>query len=258
VKNTGALAGLTQIGSTGGFAGHTILVTGPPTLISRHSPDACKVHAIWPGDEVSEIWTLPTLESARGHVGLLQSELIFRVDALTGDFILFGDLTTGADGQQELGEIDDEAFEVWQSPSYIRRLLSPALIQEVVADMNQCKLNWSLSTCVRAVFRAARVYDDEDRLQLFKDVCECWNSPPICTSPVIIFWQKTFCKLRTSPTKEQAVVDIDYGDALDLILRWMPLKADRGLPGELLQTMQQCGWIRHQKMSDSPRLSIDV
>ncbi|CAK0857309.1 unnamed protein product, partial [Prorocentrum cordatum] len=34
-------------------------------------------------------------------------------------------------------------------------------------------------------------------------------------------------------------------DALDYICRWLPLKADRSLPGTLLQTMERCGWTRH-------------
>jgi hypothetical protein len=51
-----------------------------------------------------------------------------------------------------------------------------------------------------------------------------------------------------------AEIDLDWPDeALALILRWMPLKADRGLPGELLQTLCQCGWTKIQKLSDLAR-----
>jgi hypothetical protein len=256
VKGSGALAGLAQIGSSGGFAGHTILVVGPPTCISRYSLDAYKFHDIWPGDDVSEIWTVPTLESARGHDGLLQSELLFRVDRASGEFIIFGDVVLNERTMEmELSEIDNDVFEVWQSPSSIRRLLDPETVDEVVTEMKKIKLNWSYSTCVRAVFRSARIYDDGDRTSLFRDTCACWISDPICTSVVIIFWQRCFCKLRPVPAEDNIVVDID-GDAMDLILRWMPLKADRGLPDELLQTMQQCGWIRNQKLNGDPRLHM--
>ena len=32
--------------------------------------------------------------------------------------------------------------------------------------------------------------------------------------------------------------------SLDFILKWMPLKADRGLPGDLVTAMQSAGWVR--------------
>jgi len=31
--------------------------------------------------------------------------------------------------------------------------------------------------------------------------------------------------------------------AVDLIMRFMPLKSDRALPGDLLRSMRECGWV---------------
>merc|ERR1719253_1415722 len=31
--------------------------------------------------------------------------------------------------------------------------------------------------------------------------------------------------------------------AVDLVVKYMPMKADRGLPGELFRVMADCGWV---------------
>ena len=52
---------------------------------------------------------------------------------------------------------------------------------------------------------------------------------------VIIIWQKLLLKMAAQEAVHPA----------DLISRWMPLLADRILPGDLVQTRQKCHWARY-------------
>lgn len=104
------------------------------------------------------------------------------------------------------------------------------------------RANWSWTTAARAVLRADdHLNECNDKGQLLQEIQDCWAMDPICTSVVIHFWQRCLCKLATimgNPrhgTKSKPV---------DLILHWLPLKADRSLPGILLDTMRRCGWTK--------------
>jgi len=52
---------------------------------------------------------------------------------------------------------------------------------------------------------------------------------------VIIFWQRYLCKL-VNDERNGSVIESD------LILKWMPLMADRVLPGEMLSKFREVGW----------------
>jgi hypothetical protein len=108
-------------------------------------------------------------------------------------------------------------------------------MQEVLEKMRSSDASWSWSTAVRAFLFSADVSEDhESSANSMREIRACWKSDPICTSVVIVFWQKYLCKLAELHTGS---------DAMDWILRWMPVKADRALPGELLSAMERCGWI---------------
>merc|ERR1712146_658240 len=84
--------------------------------------------------------------------------------------------------------------------------------------------------------------------ELMDKVHGYWESAPICTSIVTAFWQRYLCKFAHATGQCEA----------NLILKWMPLKADRVLPGELVDTMQKCGWmlVTHvpKKFTSAPQL----
>lgn len=69
---------------------------------------------------------------------------------------------------------------------------------------------------------------------------------PICTSVVIMFWQRWLCKLASVLAAQQETAE---ETSSDLILQWFPLKADRSLPGPLLDTMLRCGWTKRTVIS---------
>lgn len=242
VRSSGYLAGLAQVGAVGGVAGHVMLVIASPKVIVRDSIDALDYEVIWPDGDVSEIWSVRILESTRGEAGLHESEVLMRLERRTGRLVLFGDAN---DEGTEYGQGPDEEIEVWRSPSPVRDWLHPQVVAEVVADMKKCEASWSLTTAMRAVFRSANTFSGSDRPGLLAEITGCWHVDPICTSVVIIFWQRFLCQLPGSAIAEQCCGP--QAEALDLILKFMPLKADRGLPGELLQTMLTCGWVQIQQ-----------
>lgn len=98
--------------------------------------------------------------------------------------------------------------------------------------MLECQSSWSLTTAARAVFKSAELCWSNDEMGFISGVEESWETAPICTSVVISFWQRYLCKYARCTAQSQ----------MSAILKWMPVKADRGLPGELIAAMQKCGW----------------
>lgn len=130
-------------------------------------------------------------------------------------------------------------MEVWQSPAELRSQLRMDCIDAVLADMVSCEASWSLTTAFRAVTRSAKL---SRRRDLLGKVQGYWESAPICTSVVTSFWQRYLCSYAHATGQRET----------DLILKWMPLKADRVLPGELIDTMRSCGWCNIKRV---PKIS---
>merc|ERR1719181_863840 len=98
----------------------------------------------------------------------------------------------------------------------------------VLADMKVHEASWSHVTVARAMFSSARLTSAGSQLpeQTLNTVKACWEREPICTSVVITFWQRYLCEVAASQ-------DQSPQQTLESIMRFMPLKADRGLPGDL-------------------------
>lgn len=137
-----------------------------------------------------------------------------------------------------------ELLEIWRCPSELRRGFRADIMAGVLGDMVDCQADWSYTTAARAVFNSADIAHRARTDELRDEVELSWEAAPICTSIVISFWQRYL----------QGLAFATGASDLDLILRWMPLKADRGLPGELLEVLQQSGWQRYGQVGDVARL----
>lgn len=218
-----------DIGATGGFMGHVLLVLTYPERFGCMSGEAQDLQASWPTIDLQNVWRVQTVESTRGHIGLHRSEMLVSVEPGTGRFSLIGELSE----EGVLYILDNEPVELWQSPAELRRHLDTEKMASVVRDMKRVEKSWSYATAARAVLKSATVRSrGVDSEVLMRELQSCWEEAPICTSVVVIFWQRYLCS-RAETTGQHE---------LDLILRWMPLKADRGLPGELIGCMRRCGW----------------
>lgn len=226
IQGTGRVA---QVGTASGFMGHVLVALGPVRALDSCSVDAQQLFASCPSLRGVRIWRVETLESCRHREGLHQAEMLLRTDPVTGCILLVGELV----GDSSMSIIEEEKVEIWQSPPEMRSQLQSHLFSEVLSEMKASEQDWSFTTAARALLNAAQVHDGSGSPHLLEELQDCWNAAPICTSIVITFWQRYLCLLATATGQFQ----------IDLVLRYMPLKADRGLPGELACAMCSCGWV---------------
>jgi len=229
---------LAQIGATGGFMGHVMLITGSPMPVHAHTVEAEHLRPIWPqGRGIDCLWKVPSLESTRGANGYHETELVMAIEPKDGRLLLLGEFRI-RDGVIELTEFDNgtgvvEECELWRCPSELRFQAFGALLEQALIELKSEEANWSWSTAVRAFMFAGELGPGE-----YFDLSElkrCWHAQPICTSIVVSFWQRVLCKMAERK-------GVHGGDAINLIRKWMPLKADRVMPGELVSTLRSHGW----------------
>lgn len=229
---------MSAIGAIGGLFGHVMLVTSTPRGYRRQTAEAAAFLEIWPGDALY-VWEVRLLECTRAEAGLHEEHLLLYISARTGRIVVLGEINEEGEVVEYEYRENVEFLEIWQCPFDLRASTRIDLMESVVAEMKEHKGNWSWSTAMRALVLApdlVRFGNNSDRTALFEQIQECWTAKPICTSVVIIFWQRYICKLVQGSVCAQSEM------ALDLILKWMPLKADRVLPGELCNTLRACQW----------------
>jgi len=182
---------------------------------------------------------VPTMESTHGETGLFQTETLLYIDQSTRQIIMVGDVTERHPGHREIGMGTEHiAVQLWQSPHQLRSKVNGAVASQVVAEMAAHTSDWSWVSGIRAMFLNPLVEVAHD---IISEVKECWHKAPICTSVVIVFWQRYICKMAEASGQPWI--------AGELIRSFMPLKADRTLPTDLLTTMQRSGWV--------PRTTLD-
>jgi len=242
---------LSRIGGSGGFMGHVLLAAGTPTCVQKHSPEAEMFLRVWPTKcEVSCIWLLRTIECTRGTSGLCEQQVMLYIDAHSRELICFGEVHEREDCI-ELIEIDNDTpqvVELWCFPRELRQVVFPDLMEETLTDLKSQDASWSWATAVRAFVlpgqltvpnvAAAAGPSIVQGPEVLEEIQKCWAAEPICTSVIVAFWQRYFCRLAQSSISR--LDDDTLG--LDMILKWMPLKADRVLPGELLVALRSHGW----------------
>jgi len=239
-----------RLGATGGFMGHVLLVTAPPRGIHRHTAEAVMFQGVWPvGSNVRVLWLVRTMESTRDTEGFHETDHLIYVEEGTGNILVVAEEKDNHFHKFET----HEKVEVWQCPLDLRKFFRLDVMYNVLAQMRRHEASWSWSTAVRAFLFSAQVPDDIRKANMMQEIQECWSATPICTSLVVVFWQRYLCdlaRLYNNP-QQPKVTEVD---ALDWILQWMPLKSDRALPGELLSTMHQCGWEMISCVSQEGRL----
>lgn len=235
VRGTGQLA---DIGTTGGFMGHVLVALGPLKRLSPDSDIARELRASFPRLDRG-VWRVETVESTRSHAGLHRCELLLHAEPRSGRLVVVGEVAIEDGGG--LTVIDEETVELYQSPPELRSQLQarPQDVAEVVSKMKAAEKSWSLATAARALLKSAPLIAGGNRTQALQEIKECWHEAPICTSVVVVFWQRCLCRLARGSAHSE----------LDYILKYMPLKSDRGLPGELISTMRRCGWTQVHRLS---------
>lgn len=159
--------------------------------------------------------------------------MIVHVDPVSSCLVLCGEVSL--DGTEVEINPEAEKIVVWQSPTELRSCLRLDLMSQVLSEMLESTASWSMTTGVRALLFSADVKKSRQSKKCLRNIQSSWNSAPICTSIAVVFWQKYLCKFARA-------MAADSETTLEFILRWMPLKGDCTLPGQLSHTMQKCGW----------------
>eukprot|EP00427_Karlodinium_veneficum_P028621 CAMPEP_0169200106 /NCGR_PEP_ID=MMETSP1016-20121227/9696_1 /TAXON_ID=342587 /ORGANISM="Karlodinium micrum, Strain CCMP2283" /LENGTH=256 /DNA_ID=CAMNT_0009276941 /DNA_START=249 /DNA_END=1016 /DNA_ORIENTATION=+ len=231
----GNAQGIAILGATGGYMGHVLLVLSPPVGVQKNSPRAVQYSDLWPKD-AKMLWVVRTGESCRDAEGFHETDLLLYVSK-EGHILILGEvaqISEGCQGQKSLFQYEKPTrAQLFRCPRDLRSRCRLDIMYEVLAQMRDREASWSWGTAVRAYLFTANVSEGQDYDAMLSEIKRCWKVDPICTSVVITFWQQYMCKL--------AELHVD-SHAMDWILRWMPVKADRALPGELLSTMEKCGW----------------
>mmetsp|Transcript_36627 Transcript_36627/g.68265 ORF Transcript_36627/g.68265 Transcript_36627/m.68265 type:complete len:436 (-) Transcript_36627:116-1423(-) len=231
---------LANLGTLGGLFGHVLLALEAPMRISRDSDEGEELRVVWPSADVNELWLVRALECNRSKPGLNEANILLYVSP-TGGLRIAGEVENDYDLDSTLElAICDEHVELWKSPTEVRHL-NAQLFDEVVEEMQQQTASWSWSTATYALVssvQSARMATNEnltegEKSKLENDILQSWQAAPICTSVVVGFWQRYLWKLAQGTTDKEP---------LDLMLKWMPVRADRVLPGPMLKVMDQCGW----------------
>lgn len=233
---------MTRLGANGGFMGHVLLVAGLPRCVTRDNPEATSFERVWP-EGVAKLWLVRTVESTRAEESLHETTQILYVDSETGTIHIGGE--ERRDMIVKFQDPTNSTVEVWQSPAPLRSQLRADLFLEALAEVKAQEGSWSWSTAVRAFLMSAEVSEQTDRQALMQQIQNAWRAEPICTSVVLSCWQRYLCKLAENDP------DSDM-DGLDLIMFWLPMRADRTLPGELLKMMRFKGWSTRATVIPAP------
>jgi len=233
---------LLGVGTAGGPFGHVMLVIARPECIQRCSEKGRFLSPIWP-PEADQIWLLRVLECTRSRANLHVAELLLHADVDTGSLVLLGELS---DSECHV-DTTEQQVELWHSPDPLRKTFSEALftdaLRETLADDSK---GWSWTTAARCLLRPARsLGTEEDTNRVVQEVRAGWAAEPICTSVVIALWQRYLFKLAES----HGPAEIRSAKAAELVMQWMPLRADSCLPGDVMKVMQQCGWTARMRFS---------
>lgn len=247
------------VGATGGYGGHVMLAISHAVTVYRDSPQAASLLAHFP-DEPS-VWPIVrvhTVECVRGAVGLHFAEQIMHYEEGSDRLTMMGEI--GEDG--DLQEFEKEEVQVWRAPPELSATMRWNIVNEVTDSfkLHGDKTTWSMRTALRALIRSPLLeeYASEDSSDLLEDLKSYWEADPICTSVVISFWQQYIWRASTEEVLQGAEHGRGSGSyfvktpqqlesessnlAAERIMRFIPLKADRALPREMISALERCGW----------------
>jgi hypothetical protein len=220
-----------------------MLVTALPEVLHRGTTESVLYSNIWPtvaGKKVDLILMVSTLECCRSEEGLYETEYLFYIDE-NACVRLLGEMKEEKGLQQfELAE----KVILYHSPPALRNDLKSYLMEEALDSMRSSyQGSWSWGTAVRAYLFSADVQwnGSNSREDSLEEVQKCWSSDPICTSVIIIFWQRYLCAVADEWESMRWPEDPPM-HAFDMICQWIPLKADRTLPSDMVSTLDRCGW----------------
>lgn len=220
---------ISRLGTAGGYMGHVLLVVSAPRLVEKRSEVGQAFRELWLSG-ARNLFMVGIVECCRSGEGLTEVDLILSVND-HGEVHMCGECS--CDGGDMFLHEDFKEAHIWHSPSHFRgENFCLDVMQIVLEDMRSNQQNWSWATAVRAFFFSGELSTQSVASITMKEIEDSWKAEPICTSVVVVFWQRYLQKLAA----------LESTDALQLVLQFMPLRADRVLPTTLQSTMLARGW----------------
>jgi hypothetical protein len=231
IKGDATTSAIARLGSVGGYMGHVLVVVAPPLGLDKATQETDDYMDLWPKDD-AKLWAVKVVECCSTVPGLHESTILLSVD-ISGKILGHGD----DDGETVTRYENLDQVYLWSPPDELRNRFDADTMYVVLDEMrmNWEGYVWSWSTAVRAFLRSGdlpRENTENSQPISLAEVQDAWKVAPICTSVVVTFWQRYLEKMAVK-------VSID---PLSVIMQFMPLKADRVLPGELLMAMRESGW----------------
>lgn len=225
---------LSQLGASGGYLGHVLLVVAHPRQLKRRSPIGEAFEDCWGDGGQNDLYMVSIVECCRNAQGLTENDLVVSIDG-SGRILMLGDYSRH--GCHQTGDVvlyqNQKEVHVWRSPARFRgQNFRFDVMNTVLEDMRSIEQSWSWSTALRAVFLSSEISSEPNKTLTMDEIQNSWEAEPICTSVIVIFWQRYLHKLAALQSIEPH----------NLILEFMPIRADRVLPGELLSSMLSSGW----------------
>jgi len=232
-----------QLGAHGGFMGHVLVVLSKAQRLPAGSPEGSQMCEHLKMCSACDLWKLRTLESTRSKSGLHFADLLLRYDDQSGRLILVGELSIDS---TNLSIIDSEAVDVWQSPPALRNNFRLDLMEQVVADMKDKQVDWSFVTAAWALLSVFHSPEKSSNGKSLQEIQDSWDLSPICTTVVIVFWQRYLLGLANESNFLRGHENQE--DSVKMILQWMPLNAYGVLPGTLTKVLCDSGWVRPKSL----------
>jgi hypothetical protein len=232
----GDINAISRLGATGGFMGHVALAVSEEMVVPLDS-DAGKLFYKYTDGGRNPLLAVNIVECSRQTPGLSESQLILYTKNDTA-FLL------GEHDGQDLTRFEDiEEVHIWNGPAAFcgQENFCLFVMEEVLAEMRANQRNWSWTTAVRSFLLSGQMSPRDDVPVTMQEIRESWKAEPICSSIVVSFWQQYLYRMA----------QLQQADPLQMILKNMPLKADRVLPGELLQCLLAHGWTLGGSLSET-------
>jgi hypothetical protein len=196
-----------------------------------------------------DIFSCSTIEStaqAQGEdVVWYPSQYYIARDRKNGEAMFVADMPHGSNEFEIADPIPVKLLLHPFRPGHLGPPLDLSMFRQSVEECAVGSKAWSLKTAAKGMTRRRKATyvmndskypDPESRVELLDEIHKRWQGKPICTSVIIMVWQR-YLEMAAGGGPDAPDLAAQY------ILRFMPLWSDSTLPSGLLKELSMCNWV---------------